>query len=130
MKRFPYICTPQVNNQKFKSFVPTTIDYDNQQVWHQRSQVSGEGEWWAFDEVTFEKNPDFEPLVQNTDQVLLPRQLTAENGAKGVLSGEFNEVVEQFDEDGESYHELLKVKVGWDTIKSIYNMIVDNFEIR
>lgn len=130
MNRFPYYCTLKENNPNNRNFVPVRIDYDNQQVWQQRSQVSGDGMWWCFSEVTFEKNPDFEPLIQNTDQVLLPRHLTAENGAKGVLSGEFNEVVEQYDENGEPYHELLKVTVSWDTVKSIYNMIVSNFEIK
>ena len=69
------------------------------------------------------------------EPVVMPRELTAENGAKGRLSGEFHEVIElectacdQNDEDCEvcsgngSY--TYRVPVGWDTIKEIYKMAV------
>jgi hypothetical protein len=72
--------------------------------------------------------------------VLMPRRLTAENGAKGAFSGEFKESIrvtcpecdgsgEIDDEiecgqcDGEGTVEQL-VLVGWDTIKDIYKRAV------
>ncbi|WUR15664.1 hypothetical protein E7V67_011345 [[Empedobacter] haloabium] len=72
--------------------------------------------------------------VAKPDYVLMPARLTAENGAKGALSGEFNE---EFDMDcqecaevgeicddcevcGGSGVESRKVPVTWDTIKKVY----------
>jgi hypothetical protein len=60
------------------------------------------------------------------DRVLLPRELTAENGAKYLLNGEFFEThIDSFsltDEDIES-----KVPVQWSTIKEIYAKIVEHY---
>ena len=52
----------------------------------------------------------------------LPEELTAENGAKGFLSGEFFEEFEVYDDDGEAH--IQKVPVSWTTIKDIYKKIV------
>lgn len=74
--------------------------------------------------------------------VLMPKELTAENGAKALLSGEFYEEFEVAnpdydpdcdDPDGEDYDEETaepdfvteKVPVTWDTIKKIYKMCVE-----
>lgn len=34
-----------------KTFTVIMIDFDNQQVWEQQGQASGNGCWYAFDEV-------------------------------------------------------------------------------
>lgn len=70
--------------------------------------------------------------------VMLPAELTAENGAKALLMGEFIEVVElectacdQDDEDCEvcsghgSY--TYRVPISWTAIKEIYQMVVKNY---
>jgi len=59
------------------------------------------------------------------DYVTLPRKLTAENGAKGLLIGEFKESV-HFTVDGEE--NKIDVDVSWTTIKAIYDMIVENLQ--
>lgn len=59
------------------------------------------------------------------DYVLLPRKLTAENGAKGLLIGEFKESV-HFTVDGEE--NKIDVDVSWTTIKAIYDMVVANLQ--
>ena len=56
---------------------------------------------------------------------VMPRRLTAENGAKGLLIGEFHETIICHDEDGEPYE--VKMPVEWDTIKQIYAKIVDHY---
>lgn len=72
--------------------------------------------------------------------VSLPRSLTAENGAKALLIGEFHEICTmscpECDGD-EDYgpcrvcnsHGYIKkqVPVEWDTIKRIYDKIVEHF---
>ena len=76
-------------------------------------------------------------LGGRVDSVVMPHGLTAENGAKGLLSGEFFEVVElectacdQEDEGCEvcsgcgSY--TYRVPISWTTIKDIYAMAVKN----
>lgn len=79
------------------------------------------------------------------DKVLLPRKLTAENGAKALLMGEFFENREcecpecfgtvGFSPDVRpcgtcdgSGRFVEQTPVSWTTIKSIYEMIVKNFE--
>ena len=42
------------------SFVPTMIDFDCRLLWHQKSQVSGDGEWVSMDDVTLKPNPYFQ----------------------------------------------------------------------
>ena len=75
------------------------------------------------------------------DRLVMPRALTAENGAKGLLMGEFSEEIELScpDCDGGTYHDLptdqcgtcndtglitSKVDISWTTIKDIYAMAV------
>ena len=78
-----------------------------------------------------------------SDTVLLPRKLTAENGAKALLISEFSEhvfiecyncygdgiiddeVCGECDGSGEFG---IEISVKWTTIKKIYDMIVDNLE--
>lgn len=74
-----------------------------------------------------------------TDKILLPKKLTAEEGYKGLLSGEFFETITVSNEsycgcgqcdfcedfpDVEEY-EIRKVPISWDNIKRIYEMIVE-----
>ena len=72
-----------------------------------------------------------------SDYVLMPKELTAENGAKALLSGEFHIDREvrnpDFDdemEDDDEYFEpefyTERVFVPWDTIKAIYAMAVSH----
>lgn len=69
--------------------------------------------------------------------VIVPKKLTAENGAKGVLSGEFSETTfiscpECFGDDdcdtcdGSGRIEI-KVPVTWTTIKSIWDKGIAHF---
>ena len=74
------------------------------------------------------------------DYVLMPKELTAENGTKGLLMGEFEETMEmtcpECDGDdadhgceicnGEVTY-LQPAPVSWTTIKAIYKMAVDHF---
>ena len=73
--------------------------------------------------------------------VLMPKELTAENGAKGLLMGEFFEVVRlecpHCDEEGEdcgccegeaAY--TYRIPISWPTIKEIYSMCVSNLSVR
>ena len=53
-----------------------------------------------------------------SDYVLMPKRLTAENGAKAELIGEFD----FWDEASESYK-----TVPWTTIKEIYKVAVNKF---
>lgn len=68
-----------------------------------------------------------------SDKIIMPRELTAENGAKALLMGEFFEVVDlecgACDQDNEececcggngSY--TYRIPIGWDTVKEIYKM--------
>lgn len=73
--------------------------------------------------------------------VVLPKNLTAENGAKALLNGEFFETIEVANEEycgcGEcdfcdAFPDIeetvtLKVPVSWTTIKEIYNMVVSHY---
>ena len=69
--------------------------------------------------------------------VMVPKRLTAENGAKGALSGEFSETtfiscLECFGDDdcdtcdGSGRIEI-KVPVTWSTIKSIWDKGIEYF---
>jgi hypothetical protein len=58
--------------------------------------------------------------------VMLPKELTSENGSKFLLIGEFHEIIDNpfHDEDDDDSPETLKVQVSWTTIKDIYAKIV------
>lgn len=69
----------------------------------------------------------------------MPRELTAENGAKEALSGEFFEEIElevecdgedcdEHDCDGDFHTFMQQVPVSWTTIKSIWKRAVEHFE--
>ena len=76
-----------------------------------------------------------------SDKVLMPKELTAENGAKGLLRGEFKGSIQlpcpecYADEDTNyecdicsgSGHYFQVVYVSWATIKEIYAMAVKEF---
>lgn len=53
---------------------------------------------------------------------VMPRSLTAENGAKDLLRGEFVECFNP-DDSGNPYI----VPITWDSIKNIYKRIVDHY---
>lgn len=61
-----------------------------------------------------------------SEKVLLPRKLTAENGAKYALIGEFFEEIEIKTEDGDEI--MQRVPVSWTTIKDIWKKAVAHFE--
>lgn len=61
--------------------------------------------------------------ISDIDTVTLPRKLTAENGAKTLLCGEFTHEIE-IDEVA------FPVTVPWTSIKRIYDKIVDNMEVK
>ncbi len=77
------------------------------------------------------------------DIVIMPKELTAENGAKALLIGEFFEEVEtenpdycgcgecDFCEENPDEEEtyLQKVYVSWTTIKEIYKKAVDKLRV-
>jgi len=79
-----------------------------------------------------------------TDTVIMPKELTAENGAKALFMGEFKEVVimscEHCD-DGRIDHEeiceecgsagdySLSVPISWDKIKDIYKLAVKHLAV-
>jgi len=81
--------------------------------------------------------------IKPSDSVLLPRKLTAENGAKALLSGEFIQTVEVNNPDycgcGDLYCGTCEtspnepetiteeVYISWDNIKAIYSKIVSHF---
>jgi hypothetical protein len=72
------------------------------------------------------------------DRLLMPVALTAENGAKGLLAGEFFEefpITCQFcngnseeycEECGNTGAQTIKIPVSWTTIKRIYAMAVNH----
>ncbi len=74
------------------------------------------------------------------DKILMPTSLTAENGGKSVMSGEFFEEVEMqcpecaddcetddcYHCDGNSVY-MQKVPISWTNIKAIYSRAVEHF---
>lgn len=56
---------------------------------------------------------------------VMPRSLTAENGAKALLMGEFKEVLTLLDDDGNEIN--YEVPVSWSTIKEIYDKVVSHY---
>nr|WP_315970213.1 DUF550 domain-containing protein [Escherichia coli] len=82
------------------------------------------------------KEPGNSPVIPD-GWVMVPKRLTAENGAKGALSGEFSETtfiscLECFGDDdcdtcdGSGRIEI-KVPVTWSTIKSIWDKGIEYF---
>lgn len=83
-------------------------------------------------------------LEKNEESVIMPKKLTAENGAKGLLSGEFFETVKNYCPEclGEGScdevvcedckglgHEVVKVMISWTNIKAIYDKAVDKLAL-
>jgi len=98
------------------------------------------GEWIDYNtEESIFKMAQRDEFIAN--HTMLPKKLTAENGAKGLLIGEFYETIqikntdhcdcgecqycEEFPESKETIE--YKIPVNWDTIKKIYNKIVSEF---
>ena len=76
------------------------------------------------------------------ENILMPKELTAANGCKGLMIGEFYEeydqpcmeCVDMDDEDNEdclycsgTNYVQVKIPVSWDTIKKIYAKAADHF---
>lgn len=70
---------------------------------------------------------------------VVPRELTAENGAKAALMGEFNEEINSHCLDcggggceicGDNGFISLSVPVRWPTIKAIYRKAIETVEIK
>jgi hypothetical protein len=68
-----------------------------------------------------------EQALTSKDKVMVPRELTAENGMKRALSGEFFELVDQTDDDG-NYLAPVKIPVSWTTIKEIHKAMIEQAE--
>lgn len=65
----------------------------------------------------------------DNDKIIMPKELTAENGAKALMMGEFIIYREMFDsENDESY--TMEIPVDWTTIKQIYKIAVDNLGVK
>ena len=74
-------------------------------------------------------------------KIILPEEITAENGAKCLLMGEFSESIDVTCPDcsrfegpendcstcGGSGDGLINVPISWTTIKDIYKKIVEHF---
>jgi hypothetical protein len=58
--------------------------------------------------------------------ILVPRALTAENGAKAALIGDFSETFDYIDDEGDEC--TAEIPVSWDTIKSIHKAMVAHFD--
>jgi len=84
-----------------------------------------------------------------SEAIKMPKELTAENGAKGLLSGEFKEVIDIYcdncnsgtvtDPSGSEYeceecsgsgYVNQSVPISWSTIKDIYAMAVKHLEVK
>ncbi len=72
-------------------------------------------------------------LAKFKNSVPMPKELTAENGAKYIFMGEFKETIPMKcpecydlddDEECEECDQTMDVTIGWDTIKSIYALAV------
>lgn len=70
--------------------------------------------------------------VSMRDYIRMPRELTAENGAKALLIGEFHVEYEEVVTDEELHHNpelgetrTVKIPVPWSTIKAIYRMAAE-----
>lgn len=59
--------------------------------------------------------------------VLVPRELTAENGAKSALIGEFSETFDYMDDEGDECQ--AEIPVSWMTIKEIHKKMVKLFAL-
>lgn len=96
-------------------------------------------------EISLEYKKFINNLLHDSNQkkVLMPSELTAENGAKYVFIGEFEESISlnchECDQDepeedceccdGKGTY-ILEVPVAWDTIKNIYALAVENLSIK
>lgn len=61
--------------------------------------------------------------IDGGDYVLVPRELTAENGMKAALIGEFFEEVTRHDVESDEYW-TEKIYVSWPTIKEIHSAMI------
>lgn len=65
-----------------------------------------------------ELESELQQLEGRGETVLMPKKLTAENGSKGLMMGEFFEYVEIEDT-------RVEVPVSWTTIKRMYDKLVE-----
>lgn len=84
-----------------------------------------------------ETTPENGRSIVPLDKIVMPTSLTAENGAKALLIGEFHEVIslecpscdmddEECEVCGGNGSYTYRVPVSWTTIKEIYAMAVKN----
>lgn len=80
-------------------------------------------------------NPKWERLLRqlvneltDNDKILMPKTLTAENGDKELLMGEFLIYREMWDNESDEFY-TMEIPIDWTTIKQIYKMAVDNLGV-
>lgn len=121
-------------------------------LWSAAMLLDGDQEWFGGDYPCLDKDNEQEErsMIDKKHKYLLPKkilipsELTAENGAKYLLIGEFNESIEMpcpecegYDGDcddcdicgGDKVYQQ-KILVSWSTIKEIYKKCVDNLAIK
>lgn len=80
-------------------------------------------------EISLDQWEEIQAILSGKKMNKMPKELTAENGAKGLLIGEFYEEMEinRYDEDDTLEMHTVKIPVTWSTIKQIYAKIVEHF---
>jgi hypothetical protein len=61
------------------------------------------------------------------NKVIMPKELTAENGAKSLMIGEFFETREIENPEDEYETRIEKIPISWTSIKGIYKKVVEHF---
>ena len=99
-------------------------------------------EFTELGEKVLNRDEDADVGLSAVDRVVMPRELTAENGAKALLMGEFSQKIPVFcpdcidpvdkedcltcDGEGELYQH---VNISWVNIKAIYDMAVKHLAV-
>ena len=76
----------------------------------------------APDCICIEQAKDTIRAIQDAGWAIVPKELTAENGMKHALIGEFSETVSVIDENGGD--DFMTVSVTWPTIKEIHRAMI------
>lgn len=108
-----------------------------QKIWNACRAAMLQGKFRDLSQPVDPQIAEYEQIMLQAGWVMVPKKLTAENGAKSLLSGEFLETTfiscpECFaDEECESCDGSGRIKievpVSWTTIKAIWNKGVEHF---